>query len=146
MSYTVKIKTYVEKEIKYFRAVMGVRYWEDATINGKDALDDGSDTPLKVGDYWTLDIDVDTGQILNWPEGTAMDTHYKVCDDGSYFILDSDFNEIEKFHEIYVPSVLYPKARGYGDYVILDIDKNGYIKDWNFRHFIDWLEDRDEEI
>lgn len=142
MAYTVKNKTYVEKEIKYFRASVGVRYWEDATINGKDANEDGSDTPLKNGDYWELDIDVDAGQILNWPEGTTMETYYKVCDDGSYSILDAGFSEIEKFKEIYVPSVLYPKANGYGDYVILYIDEKGFIMDWNFRHFIDWYEDR----
>lgn len=32
----------------------------------------------------------------------------------------------------YVPDTLCPKESGYGDYIIMDIDENGMISDWNF--------------
>ena len=32
----------------------------------------------------------------------------------------------------YVPSTLCPKESGYGDYIIMDIDENGMIADWDF--------------
>ncbi|MBF1490742.1 MAG: hypothetical protein HXN77_09620, partial [Prevotella pallens] len=31
----------------------------------------------------------------------------------------------------YVPEVLCPKGEGYGDYIIMTVDKDGFIKDWH---------------
>ena len=31
-----------------------------------------------------------------------------------------------------MPSTLSPKEPGYGDYIIMDIDENGIIQDWDF--------------
>ena len=31
-----------------------------------------------------------------------------------------------------VPKTLSPKERGYGDYIIMDIDENGQIANWKF--------------
>ena len=32
----------------------------------------------------------------------------------------------------YVPDTLCPKEKGYGDYIVMDIDENGMIEDWDF--------------
>jgi hypothetical protein len=56
--------------------------------------------------------------------------HYKVCDAGSYFVKDAEGNTAMSIEWDYVPSILCPKERGYGDYIIMDIDENGFIQKW----------------
>lgn len=127
----MKIKLMIEKEydVKYLLAECGVRYWEDSQINGIDDTEDGENIPCKEGDYWCPKIDIETGQITNWETGKTANIHYKVCDDGSYQLLDESLKMIAKI-DGYVPSFMSPKENGYGDYVIMDIDENGHIKDW----------------
>lgn len=113
---------------KYFSAKCGVRYWEDAIINGVTDTE-GTLIPCRKGDYWCPLIEIETGRILNWIIGARAQIHYKVCDDGKYEFLDKDKQTIFIF-DSYVPSILSPKEPGYGDYVIMDVDKNGMIDKW----------------
>ena len=53
--------------------------------------------------------------------------HYKVCDEGEYTLLDKDNKEIVSVQS-YVPYVLYPEDEAYGDYIIMSVDENGFIK------------------
>lgn len=112
---------------------MGVRYWEDATVNGEPERDEDENTPPKMplvkGDRWEITIDLATGVIKDWPKGTTASTHYKVCDDGVY-LLKNETGEVVHKRDGYVPSILYPKGNGFGDYVILDIDGDGRIEGW----------------
>lgn len=62
--------------------------------------------------------------------GFNADVHYKVCDDFQCDILDKDMDVIESY-DGYVPKVMCPKDNGYGDYIIMDIDENGFIQGWN---------------
>jgi len=87
---TVTIKRDVP--VKYLRAVCGVRYWEDASVNGK--LDKQGSIPMRRGDEWCPVIDIDDGTILDWPEGVTADIHYKVCDEGVYSLLDAQMNVV----------------------------------------------------
>ena len=86
-------------------------------------------------DYWEIIIDLDEGKVLNWPEGFCLDTHYKICDDGEYVFLDKDMNEIVNitkiYQQYYVPDFLSIEDNGYGDYVYIDINGDGTIKDFN---------------
>lgn len=123
---TVKQAVQVDRLI----ADMGVRYWEDASVNGIDEPEDDPKIPLKSGDRWIIDIELATGKIRDWPEGVTASTHYKVCDDGVYSLLSSSGQVVVKT-DGYVPSMLAPNGRGYGDYVILEILPDGTIKDWN---------------
>ena len=75
-------------------------------------------------------IDVETGIIEGWTQGTKAEIHFKVCDQCTVSLIDEK-DEIVKEHEGYVPDCLSPKENGYGDYIIMDIDENGKIKDWN---------------
>ena len=123
--------------VKFLHARCGVRYWEDATVNGvRDT--DGSRIPCREGtsadnDHlgggtWRLLIELDTGRIIDWPQGTTARVHYKVCDDGTYELLDAERNVVKRI-DGYVPSMC-PDDNGYGDYVIMTIGVDGIIANW----------------
>ena len=112
-------------EAKYLKAELGVRYWEDATVNGVSD-EDGELIPFRHGEAWCPTIDLDAGIIVDWPDGVTADIHYKVCDDGKYAILDSEGRTLKEY-EGYVPSMLSPKESGHGDYVIMDVGPDGKI-------------------
>ena len=79
---------------------------------------------------WCPEIDLKTGKILNWEEGKEADIHFKVCDQCSWSILGNEGEEVVSVENKYVPSSLSPKENGYGDYIIMEIDKYGQIKNW----------------
>jgi hypothetical protein len=107
----------------------GVRYWEDATVNGAEDTD--GKIPLRLGDTWEPVIDLRTGAIKDWPAGTTASVHYKVCDAGLYWLQDQDGKRIAKWRDYYVPDdFLCPCTNGYGDYIILEIDTDGKINGW----------------
>ena len=124
----LKIKETKEVEVKYLRASCGVRYWEDADVNGIEDSD-GSLIPLRDGDYWCPVINIETGRIKDWPIGTKADIHYKICDDGTYELLDK-FDIPVMTRDGYVPDIMSPSGASFGDYVIMKVDDAGYIKDW----------------
>ena len=126
MKATIKIKK--EVEIKYLQVKAGVRYYEDAEINGFEDKD-GTLVPCKIGELWSPLIDIDNGTILNWKPGTIAKIHYKVCDDGEYQLLDNEKNMVKSI-EGYVPRIMCPEENGYGDYIIMNIDGNGKIAKW----------------
>ena len=124
----------------------GVRYYEDGKVNG---VDDITYEEQKAGKQpkvpcvqmidnewvWCLDIDADTGIILNWVKGNTADVHYKVCDCCEVDVI-VDGNKIfdnEKACCGYVPDCLCPSGEGYGDYMIMHIDENGQIADWDIK-------------
>ena len=76
-----------EIEVTAIGITAEVRYWEDATVNGVEDTD-GALIPLRFGDCWMPIIELDTGRVRDWPEGTTADIHYKVCDAGEYELLD----------------------------------------------------------
>lgn len=116
-------------EVKYLQADIGVRYWEDAEVNGKPEEDDNPTIPCRRADGWRPVIDLDTGKILGWPAGVTAKTHYKVCDAGRYTLLDADCNEVISVNS-YVPKMLSPGGDGFGDYVIMTIGPDGVIENW----------------
>jgi len=128
MKATIKVEK--EVELKTLHVEAGVRYWEDTEINGEPDTENGDNIPCKEGELWKPIIDLDTGKILNWEQGKKADVHYKVCDAGSYFIKDDEGNTVLSIEQDYVPSLLCPKEAGYGDYIIMDIDENGFIQNW----------------
>jgi hypothetical protein len=133
---TVTVKRDVE--VAYLRARCGVRYWEDATVNG-ERDSDGSRIPCRRGTAadnnrlgggdWCPTIELATGRILDWPAGTTADIHYKVCDDGEYELLDADRNVVKAL-DGYVPEIMCPGSPSYGDCVIMQIGPDGVIADW----------------
>ena len=113
-------------EAKTLHASLRVRYWEDAEVDGVEDVD-GTLIPCRNGDRWEIDIDIDSGVILNWEKGKTAKIHYKVCDEGDYAIYD-DSGELIYSFDGYVPTSF--SNEGYGDYVIFDIDSDGKISPW----------------
>lgn len=138
MKLTIKKK--VEVDIKTLHVRAGVRYWEDATVNGVEDKQ-GDLIPCRDGDDWKPIINIETGQITNWGEGKIADIHYKICDDGDYYLKDNKDEEIIH-HEGYVPKLLCPERNGYGDYIIMKVDKNGFIKNFKF-DISEFIEDKE---
>lgn len=128
----MKIFLKVEKEFdaNYLLVSAGVRYWEGAEIDGVEDKD-GTLIPFKDGDYWCPLIDIEKGVIVGWPQGTTAKIHYKVCDNGIYKLLDGDLSTIA-YKEGYVIDSMCPSGNGYGDYIIMNVNKNGNIREWNF--------------
>ena len=127
MKTIIKIKQ--EVEIKTLVVEAGVRYWEDGEVNGIEDTE-GNLIPCRQGDCWCPHIDIDSGIITNWTKGTKANVHYKVCDSGNYFLNDENGAQILSIEDDYVPSILCPKEKGYGDYIIMGIDENGQIQGW----------------
>lgn len=117
-----------EIDVSYLKADCGVRYWEDAEVNGVEDTE-GDLIPCRNGDSWAPVINLDTGVIEGWPQGTKAKVHYKVCDAGVYTLLDANMNPVKKISD-YVPGMLSPGGCGYGDYVIMNIDASGKIDNW----------------
>ncbi len=138
----VEINVKKEVEITHLHIDAGVRYWEDAKVNGiEDKF--GDSIPCRDGDYWKPIILIDGGIIINWEIGNEADIHYKICDDSSYYLKDAEGNTILSI-DGYVPNILNIYNDGYGDYIFLKVDKNGTIKDWPSEHDInDFKEDND---
>lgn len=107
----------------------GVRYWEDGCLDGQDDVD--GKMPLRKEDAWCPIIALDTGRIVDWPQGHTAYVHYKVCDDGLYWLLDAQRRRIATWRGHYVPNAfLCPTENGYGDYIIFGIDENGQVQHW----------------
>lgn len=126
--HTVTIIKREEIPVKYIRAIVEPRYWEDAVVNNvKD--ENGTLMPFRKGDIWDITIELDSGVIENWPVGTTAKVHYKVCDAGQYSLLDAEKNVVKEIDR-YVPNIMCPKDNGYGDYIIMDISETGLIDKW----------------
>lgn len=114
----MKIKVITNKEVSYLKIEAPVRY---------DDEDMPFDAPMRVENDWIVYINLDEKWIVDWPAGKTLKFFMKVCDCGIYTLYDSSINEIVK-KEGYVPNNLLPGE--YGDYLELDIDENGIIKNW----------------
>lgn len=115
----------------YLKAECCVRYWDDAEVNGRQEDEDSPTIPFSSprNEVWSPIIEIDTGTIVDWPQGTTASVHYKVCDAGRYTLLDANKEELLTI-DGYVPRIMSPKENGYGDYVIMDIGADGKIADW----------------
>jgi hypothetical protein len=112
----------------YLEVMVPVRFWEDSRVDGIEdvnGLIHGRD-----GSVWRIHIHMDTGYVVQWPKGVDAEIGYKVCDEGIYKILNHDLDVLLKRDGQYVPDFLSIGDEGFGDYVYLDIDRNGMIRNW----------------
>ncbi len=114
----IKIPTVVEKDVKWLKMEIAVRY---------DDEDMPYDFPLRQGDMWNALVDVDTGEIKDFPKDITYNTNMKVCDEGTYTLYDADMNEVAAIVGGYVPNKVIPGS--WGDYVRLNI-ADGKITNW----------------
>ena len=129
------------EDVKYVKIDVGPRYWEDSKINGEDDISWDEQKKgampkmpfailVKSGNKneyrLQLTIDLTELKIIDWPIGVEARVFYKVCDDGTYYLLDENKNILEE-KNCYVPEILSYIENGYGDYIDMYIDKNGYL-------------------
>lgn len=121
----MKFKTLQSVEIKYIKIDIPCRY------NDEDIL---YDFPLRVKDEegkeydrWVATVDLETGQIQEWPNGKTGELFMKVRDEGYYHLLTPDGKEIASIEGDYVPSAVPGE---FGDYVDLRINEEGIITNW----------------
>lgn len=139
----------VNYEAKFLKVDAGVRYWNDAKVNGvedTDVEETGNAPTIPCAEYmseqnrvlhgndwrWRPIIDIDEGKIVNWKQGVTAHIHYKVCDDGIYEVIEANGNVVAA-HEGYVPNIMCPAGEGFGDYIIMNVGENGIIEGWNKR-------------
>jgi len=112
----------------YLEVCAQVRYWEDATVNGAEDTD-GTLIPARVNESWRPVIRLADGLVMDWPQGTTADIHYKVCDAGEYWLLDDERKRVAKWAGFYVPGdFLCHGDNGYGDYIIFKVSADGLIE------------------
>jgi hypothetical protein len=126
------VKVLQEKEVFYLDCDIGVRYYEDTKLNGREDDEHNPKIPCydKEDNAWKPLINLHSGQIQNWIKGNYADVHYKVCDAGTYKLLDENYNIVASIDNGYVPKIMCVGENGFGDYVIMHIDENGFIKDF----------------
>lgn len=127
-----KMNLPVEVEISYIRVNAYIPFWEDAYVNG---VADDNDSPTipcasSCNCYWQPLIEIETGQVLNWQKGVSAETNYKVRDRFKCDFLDEK-NETVKSFRGYVPEFMYPGKNGWEDYIMLNINEEGYIERWD---------------
>ena len=83
-----------------------------------------------------------THQLLNWKlEYGTLYLQAKICDSGTYFLLDKDKKAICKIAG-YVPNGLIPESDDCGDYIRLKINSDGTIENWPENpDYSDFIED-----
>lgn len=118
------------KDAVYIEVRAGVRYWEDARVNGVED-EDGTRIPHREGDCWCPVIRLSDGRFDGWQPGIEAVIHYKVCDEGEYWLLDANRIRIAKWSGYYVPDdFLCHGRRGYGDYIIMHVGPDGVVRGW----------------
>ena len=116
-------------------------FWNLSMIN--DSADDNINPQMPCisddNNYWIPEIEIETGKILSWPENTSAYIYYPIktkCEikyfNDNNFICDNSNN-------YFCPPFLSPLNEA----VTFEVDKNGYIKDWNIDNimsFEKWVE------
>lgn len=96
--------------------------------------------PLVSKGMWSGIVNLKTHKLLNWKsEYGSLYFQAKVCDSGTYFLLDKDKTVLCKIAG-YVPNGMIPEADDCGDYIRLRINADGTIENWpeepDFSEFI----------
>ncbi len=84
--------------------------------------------PLLTGDTWRVMVDINSGKIHDWPQGEEREYYWKICDAGSYYLLDENEEIALSIDNNYVPNNLLPGE--WGDYLDLKINTDGIITNW----------------
>lgn len=116
-----KVLQLVEVNVTHIKIHVPVCYEEEDIPN---------DFPLRKGDVWEAKVNIDTGAIEGWPTDpkwhNAVINNMKVCDEGTYILLDGE-NVVAAIEQNYIPNGVVPGE--YGDYISLRI-VDGVITNW----------------
>ena len=117
-----------------------------AIVNGKDDFQEENQHPKMPfivpdprfeGEWrWQFKVDVDTGVILGWPEGTTAEAWYKCSDDIKIKLGSADLNDGG-----YVPKFLRPRGDD-DDCIELVVANTGRILEWDSARAKKWIASR----
>ena len=97
-------------------------------------------------EYLVITIDVETGQVVNWPKNSPYSFFdIKVIDEGEYVLLDNNGEQIAHYIG-YVPQCI--GEGGYGDYLEFEIDSASNIPYWSFDQdkFNEFMKESGDEL
>jgi len=128
--------------VRFVRANVCPIGWEDADVDGESDDEDNPRIPCVEDGRWNILIDIKTGHIVNWKQGVFACVCYKVVDDGIYTMYDNGMEKIDEY-DGYVPNLMSLDDEGWGDYINIRINEDGFIEDWpdteDIRPYIDEL-------
>lgn len=116
----IKVMKEIEVEIEKVVIEFSPRYLDEK----ESAFHKSKDTPMFDGKQVSIAFNPETGGIFGWPHNKPVSIYEKICDEGTYILLDEDDNEVAAIRENYVPSVV---PNEFGDYIVLEIDDGGTI-------------------
>lgn len=117
----MKIKVIKEIEAKWLQVQIPIRYEDDQEELRKIGVLGENERSI------SFEVNVDTGE-LNWVSWNCdvikkWSFRTKVCDTGTYALLDDNYNVIKKIQD-YVPAII---PNDYGDYINLNFDGGKYV-------------------
>lgn len=143
----------IECDAKFLEVRARIRYPEDSEFIEFNTDDEGNEYKNYISDdeenpiipcvesdpdiygnqrfYWKPIIDIENGRITNWESGVNVHIVYKVCDEFECYLEDKDGHVILPY-DGYVPDFMAIEEEGYGDYIDMIVDANGFIKNWVF--------------
>ena len=145
----VIVNRLAEIDVKHLFVKARARYPEDSTLRQLpeyDWIEDDANQPKMPcmsyvqeqwcggAWYWCPVIELETGKIINWRQGVCASISYKVVDEFDCYITDSNDKIVARYNG-YVPSFMAIDEEGYGDYVYLTINEDGYIENWSFDEY-----------
>jgi hypothetical protein len=115
----VNVPVIIEKQATTIKCELAVQYGEEDIPNN---------FPGRNGDLLTIVLDLNTKKVRDWPADYGeAGCHMKVCDQGTYTLIDDVGEEIVRIENDYVPSCI---PQQYGDYVEFDIAPDGTLIGW----------------
>ena len=129
------MKVTINREVNLERLTIYARpiSWADTLVNGVSDTPDGNNIPCKFGTSWCPVIEKDTGKILNWKKDTTASIHYELLGALGHEVADEYGEIIVDTIVSSVPKTLSIGTSEYKNTIIMDIDENGVIQDWNFK-------------
>lgn len=132
----MKVEVLKPVEIEVHTVKINVKLYDDVTENIPNFL-------LNKHGEFEIEIEVDTGKVVNWSGVESIQIFDKVCDCGTYTLFDKNGSRIVEVINDYVPNDLIPG--NYGDYIDLQINMDGVVTNWPKKPDVSYFFKQDNE-
>lgn len=132
----MKVEVLKPVEIEVHTVKINVKLYDDVTENIPKFL-------LNKHGEFEIEIEVDTGKVVNWSGVESIHIFDKVCDCGTYTLFDKNGSRIIEVINDYVPNDLIPGS--YGDYIDLQINMDGVVTNWPKKPDVSYFFKQDNE-